>query len=220
MVTTGFSKPYIAKYSNTGTNVSYTGGMKLGRGVSLSMEVDTAEDNNFYADNVVAETESSQFTSGSATITVDGLDNDAATLAFGLKAPTNLEVGETQVEMQGYGELQAPYLGYGCVRRTQMNGTVQYWPLILPKIKFNIPGDDIATAEDQIDWQTQELTATVLRDDTTAANWKLTSAEGMDTEAEAEAAVKAFLGITDQQTLNAPAAHNEDVQTSGEEQEE
>ena len=194
MVTTGFSKPYVAKYSNTGTTVTYTSGMDLGRGVSLSLEIDTADDNNFYANNIVAETESSQFTSGSATITVDGLSNDAATMIFGLSAPENVEVGEEQVPMQGYGELNAPYVGYGCVRRTQENGVVKFWPLILPKIKFNVPSEEMATAEDQIDWQTQELTATVLRDDTAAKRWKRISTEGMDTEDEAYEVVKAILG--------------------------
>ena len=194
MVTTGFSMPYVAKYANSGTNVTYSSGMDLGRGVSLSLEIDTADDNNFYANNVVAETETAQFTSGSATITVDGLDNDAATMIFGLPEPTNLQVEETPVSMQGYGNLEAPYVGFGCVRRTQMNGVVSWWPLILPKIKFGIPSEEITTQEDQIEWQTQELTATVLRDDTAAGNWKVISAEGMDTEAEAYAAVKAFLG--------------------------
>ena len=197
MVTTGFSMPYVAQYANTGTTVTYTSGMDLARGVSLSLEIDTADDNNFYANNVLAEVETAQFTSGLATVTVDGLSNEAATLIFGLPAPTSLEVGapETTVQMQGYGEaLNPPYVGFGCVRRTQMEGKVEYWPLILPKIKFGLPSDEMATQEDQIDWQTQELTATIQRDDTTAKNWKVISAEGLDTEAEAYAAVKAFLG--------------------------
>jgi len=197
MVTTGFSMPYVAKYANTGTTVTYTSGMDLARGVSLSLEIDTADDNNFYANNVLAEVETAQFTSGSATVTVDGLSNEAATLIFGLPAPTSIEVGatETTVQMQGYGEaLNPPYVGFGCVRRTQMEGKVEYWPLILPKIKFGLPSDEMATQEDQIDWQTQELTATIQRDDTTAKNWKVISAEGLATEAEAYAAVKAFLG--------------------------
>lgn len=197
MVTTGFSMPYVAKYANTSTTVTYTSGMDLARGVSLSLEIDTADDNNFYANNVLAEVETAQFTSGSATVTVDGLSNEAATLIFGLPAPTSLAVGapETTVQMQGYGEaLNPPYVGFGCVRRTQMEGKVEYWPLILPKIKFGLPSDEMATQEDQIDWQTQELTATIQRDDTTAKNWKVISAEGLATEAEAYAAVKAFLG--------------------------
>lgn len=198
MVTTGFSKPYVAKYANTGSTVNYSSGMILARGVSLSVEIDTADDNNFYCDNVIGETESTQFTSGSATITVDGLDNDAATMIFGLPAPQSVTVDETPVQMQGYGQqMNAPYVGFGCVRRTMMNGVTQYWPYILPKIKFSLPSEEMATQEDSIDWQTQELTATIMRDDTTAANWKLISAEGMDTEAEAEAAIKAFLNITE-----------------------
>ena len=75
-----------------------------------------------------------------------------------------------------------------------MNGVVEYWPLILPKVKFGLPGDEAATQEDQIDWQTQELEATVMRDDTAAQNWKVISAEGMATEAEAYAVVVAYLG--------------------------
>lgn len=198
MVTTGFSKPYVAKYNATGQTVTYSGGLKLGRGVSLSLEIETADDNNFYADNVLAETESSNFTSGTATITVDGLDNGAATLILGLGSPQQLQVDKTPVQMQGYGQaMQAPYVGYGCVRRTQMQGKVQYWPYILPKVKFSIPGDEVETSEDQINWQTQELSATVQRDDTAAANWKLISEDGMTTEAEAEAAVKAFLNIVE-----------------------
>ncbi len=198
MVTTGFSKPYVAKYNATGQNVTYSGGMLLGRCVSLSLEVETADDNNFYADNVLAESESTNFTSGTANITVDGLENAAATLILGLGSPQPLQVNETPVQMQGYGKsMEAPYVGYGCVRRTQMQGKVQYWPYILPKVKFSIPGDEIETSEDQINWQTQELSAAVQRDDTAAANWKLISEEGMATEAEAEAAVKAFLNIAE-----------------------
>ena len=189
MVTTGFSKPYVATYANVGQTVTYTGVSSLGRGVSLSLEIDTADDNNFYADNVVAETETAQFTSGSATITVDGLDSDAATMIFGLPAAENVQVSGEQVPFQGYGEMNPPFVGFGCVRRTMMNGVTKYWPLILPKIKFGIPSEEMATQEDTIDWQTQELNATVLRDDTAAANWKYISEEGMDTEAEAETAI-------------------------------
>lgn len=194
MITTGFSKPYVAEYANTGQTVTYTGVAPLGRGVSLSLEIDTADDNNFYADNVVAETETAQFTSGSATITVDGLDSDAAAMIFGLPDPENVQVSGEQVAFQGYGEMKPPFVGFGCVRRTMMKGVTKYWPMILPKIKFGIPSEEIVTQEDTIDWQTQELTATITRDDTAAANWKYISEEGMDTEAEAETAIKAFLG--------------------------
>lgn len=195
MVTTGYSKPYVAKYSHEGTTVTYTEGMPLGRGVSLSLNIETADDNNFYADNVIAETESGKFTNGSATITVDGLSNDAATLVFGLPEPESVQVSESPVQMQGYGEaLNPPYVGYGCVKRTQDHGKVEYWPVILPKIKFAVPSEEMATQEENIEWQTQELSATIERDDTEKQNWKRVSATGFATEAEAYAVVTAILG--------------------------
>lgn len=194
MVTTGFSKPYVAKYSNTGQTVTYSGAMKLGRGVSVSVEIDTADDNNFYADNVVEETETSQFTSGTAAITVDGLEPEAAVLVYGITGEKTVTVDETPVKFQAYGDkMNPPYLGFGCVRRTMMKGVTQYWPYILPKIKINLPSEEMATQEDLIDWQTQELNAMIQRDDTEDHNWKYITEEGMDTEAEAEAAVQAFL---------------------------
>lgn len=197
MVTTGFSKPIIALYSNEGQVVTYTSPQSLGRGVNVSLEIDTADDNNFYADNALAETETASFTSGSATITVDGLENTAATAIFGLPEPTELTVQSpsTTVQMQGYGEaLNPPFVGFGCVRRTMNAGVTQYWPFILPKIKFGLPSESMATQENQIDWQTQELTATVMRDDTAAANWKVVSAEDLSSEAAAVQAINAFFG--------------------------
>jgi len=195
MVTTGFSKPYVAKYANEGTTVTYSEGMPLGRGVNLNLEVEAADDNNFYADNVIAETESGKFVRGSATITVDGLSNDAATLIFGLPEPESVQVSEAPVEMQGYGEaLNPPYVGYGCVRRTQHNGKVEFWPVILPKIKFAVPSEEMATQEENIEWQTQELSAAIERDDTAAKNWKRVSATGFPSEAEAYEVVTTILG--------------------------
>ena len=55
------------------------------------------------------------------------------------------------------------------------------------------PGLDAATQEDTIDWQTQELTANLMRDDTSNHDWKLVAAD-QSTEAEAEAVLKALLG--------------------------
>lgn len=200
-VTTGFSKPYVAKYANASGVTSYSGGLLLGRGVDVSSEIDAADDNNFYADNVIAETESTQFTSGNLTVTVDGLGNDAATLILGLPEPVALQVGEspgTSVQMQHYGKaLNAPYVGFGYVRRVMYQGVTSYIPIIHPKVKFSLPSDSAATQQDTIDWQTQELSATLMRDDTANADWKIEAAELLDTEEEAEAVIKKVLNITE-----------------------
>lgn len=198
MVTTGYSMPYVAKYTNSGATVTYDSGMKLGRGVNVSSEIEQPDDNNFYADNVLAETESAQFVSGSLTITIDGLDNDAAILLLGLPAAEDFTVDSgTTVSLQHYGKaMNPPYVGFGYVRRTMENGATKYFPVVHPKCKFSIPADSAATQEDQIDWQTQELSATLLRDDTEGADWKITSAEGLDTEDAAVAVLKKYFNIT------------------------
>ena len=195
MVTIGFSKPYVAKYSNNGTSVTYTGGMDLARGVKLSLEVKSADENDFYADNVISETDSGTFTSGTVKMTVDGLENAAASLIFGLQETESVNVGNQPVAMQGYGEAsEPPYVGVGCVRKTRMKGIDAWWPFILPKVKFALAGDEMNTQEKSIDWQTQELEGTVFRDDTTAKNWKVISAEGMASEEAAYNVLKAYLG--------------------------
>lgn len=214
MVTTGFSKPYVAKYTTTtgAAANTYTDGVLLGRGVEVSMEIDAADDNNFYADNVIAESAAAQFTSAEATVTIDGLEPEAATLILGLPAPAAFEVSEeVNVQMQAYGgTIDPPYVGFAYIRRTMMNGKTGFWPVIHPKVRFGLPSDSAATQEDQIDWQTQELSTTVLRDDTAKANWKLTAAEPLATEAEAEAVIKKYFNIADALTLKAASAPAEE----------
>lgn len=188
-VITGFSKPYVALYSASSSTVTYSGGMALARGVELQIEPESTEDNRFYADNIVAENEAGTFTGGTATITVDGLKDAANKLIYGL--PTAGSDGWTN-----YDNTQAvPYVGFGCVVRCQEDGNVSYVPLILTKIMFNEASTNAATQEENIDWQTQELTAQIFRDDTATQVWKKLGA-GVTTESAAEAKIKTFLSIT------------------------
>ena len=189
-VTTGFSLPYVAKYSNpSGTNV-FANGIKLARGVSVAVDATTVDDNNFYADNIIAETENGAVSGGTLTLTVDGLDPAARRLIYGL--PVADGDGWT-----AYGdEAVAPYMGVGFIRRTMNNGTTNYWAVVFPKCRFAFDGEDAATQEDQINWQTKELSCTFMRDDTANHNWKYVNDTAYTTEALAEAALKTFLNVT------------------------
>ena len=187
-VCTGFSKPYVAVYSNTGTSVSYSNGMELARGVNVTITPESSDDNNFYANNVAAESANGQFTGGTVDLTVDGLLTAAEKLIMGLPAAVD---GWT-----AYGASQAvPHVGLGFIVRYQSEGTVTYVPFVLPKVIFKTIGTEAATQEDEIDWQTQSLTAQIKRDDTADQNWKLVGTD-YSSEALAEAALKAKLGIT------------------------
>lgn len=188
-VTTGFSKPYVALYSANEGTVSYASGQLLARGVDVTISPESSDDNNFYADNIVAESENGRFTGGTVTLTVDGLLNATKKLIFGLPAAD--DAGWT-----AYGDdMEIPYVGIGYIARQMSDGVTTYKPTILAKCIFTQPEDSAATQEDEIDWQTQSLEATIMRGDDANHNWKF---EGNDyaTEAAAEAALKTKLGIS------------------------
>lgn len=193
-VCTGFSMPYVAKYSNVGSVVTYSGVMQLARGVSVSLSLDTTDDNVFHADNVSAETAAAIFTGGTATLTVDGLLAEAEKFILGLPETTKVPAGGAQVDVFHYGDgMEIPYVGIGFVVRYQSGGVVTYAPVVLTKARFQQPGLDAATQEESIDWQTQELTATLMRDDAASHDWKLVGADQATEEAAVEV-LKAILG--------------------------
>lgn len=188
-VTTGFSLPYVALYSNSNGTNAFSDGKQLARGVSVSVEADTVDDNNFYADNILAETENGVVSGGTLTLTVDGLDAEARRLIYGLPTATD---GWTAVG----DEATQPYVGVGFIRRTMNNGVTNYWPVVFPKCRFAFYGEEAETQEEQINWQTMELEATFMRDDTANHNWKYINDTPFTTEALAEGALKTFLDIT------------------------
>lgn len=192
----GFSAPYVGLYNNAGGTVTYAKGRRLARGVDVSLDVETSEDNEFYADNVLAESENGKFTGGNVNLTVDGLHDDAEQLIYGLPEPEEYTYGENKkVSVLNYGDdANPPYVGIGFVIAFQSDNVETFQPMVLTKGKFATHGTDAKTREKQKDWQTQALEAAIHRDDTTKHNWKKLFAE-QATEAEAIAILESFLGV-------------------------
>lgn len=185
-VTIGFSKPYVAIYDPSTQALS--NGQVLARGVSVSAEIEASDDNIFYADNQAAESDAGRFTGGTVTLTVDGLQTAAEKLIMGL--PTAGDTGWT-----AYNDDQAiPYVSIGFIVRYMSDGVESYVPFVFTKCKFAQPGIDASTMEDEIDWQTQELEASVMRGDDAKHTWREVGAS-VATEAAAEAALKTKFGI-------------------------
>lgn len=187
-VCTGFSKPYVATYSNAGSVVTYSSGQLLARGVSVNLQPESAEDNNFYADNVVAESAAGEFIGGTVELEVDGLFRDTEDLIFGAPAAVDGWVADGDAN-------NAPFCGVGFIVRWMSEGVTTYQPVVLPKVKFNIPEEERATQEDEIDWQTTTLTATLMRDDTTNKTWRYRG-DAFSSEALAEAELQEFFNIS------------------------
>ena len=195
-VCTGFSFPFVAKYAVAEGKVSFANGIPLARGVKISISPDVGDDNVFYANNAAAESEDGVFTGGTVKLTVDGLFQKAERFIYGLPEPTEVAYGENQKAMMTKHGAKAnpPYLGIGVVVRYQSAGVVTYVPLILVKSKFKTAGTEAATQEEKKNWQTQELEATLFRDDTEDADWKWVG-EDLSTEAEAVAIIKGIFAV-------------------------
>ena len=193
MVTIGYSKPYVALYNGSTGQDAYTEGMNLGGGVSYSDSIEVADDNDFYADNRVDETESGVFTSGEATITINYLSATAAKMVLGL---TNQQTVSTTKWDAYDDDTTPPDVGYGHVKKVMDGGVVQYIGFVLPRVKFALPSESAETQGESIDWQTQELTATIMRSLNGKHSWRYVTETPFDTEDEAYQAVVAFLSQT------------------------
>lgn len=193
-VITGYSMPIVAKYSFSSNTISYSNVMPLARGVEVSMDVDTGDATNFYADNTIAEAVAGQFNGATATFTVDGLKDAARTLIAGLTTTGSITVGGNTVSTVVYDDLQViPYVGIGFVVRYMENGVTTYAPVIFPKAQFSPEGLEAATQGEEVEFQTTELEATIMRADDANHSWKVI-AEDQDTEAKAVAAINAYFG--------------------------
>lgn len=198
-VITGYSKPYVALYAVSDNTVSYSGGMPLARGVSVSIDPESGDGNDFHADNVTAESVGGTFTGGTVTLTVDGLKDVARKLIMGIVTESTITVGTgttSSVKVYDYDDQQtAPYVGIGFIVRYMENGTTTYEPHIICKTVFSPEGLEAATQEEDIEFQTSELEATIMRDDSQYHRWQRI-AEAQTTEVAAENIIKNLLNIS------------------------
>ena len=193
-VITGYSLPKVALYNAGGGTPTYTSYMALARGVSVSMDLDTSDNQDFYADNMLAESAGGLFTGGTLTLTIDGLKDTARKLIMGLPTAGTVTVGGESVNVYDYDDrMSIPYVGVGFVVRVMENGVTSYVPYVLTKVIFDVEGLDAETQGEDIAFQTTELSASITRDDSTNHRW-MRLGEAQDTEADAEAVIAAILG--------------------------
>ena len=199
-VTTGFSYPFVALYSASGTTVTYTSGQALARGVDVTLSPESSSDNIFYADNRQAENAGNKITGYSLSLTVDGLHQAAEKLILGL--PNADGSGWTAI---GGDSQEVPYCGVGWLTRYMEDGVTSFVAYLCSKVKFNAIEKAASTQEDEIDWQTQSLEAAGFKSDSSEGEFYKMSEEfkvgaTYTTEAAAEAAalaaLKTALGVT------------------------
>lgn len=192
----GLSKPYFAIYSQNGGKVSYANGAIVGKAVSMDMSLDGGDTNILYADNGAAESANS-FGGGTLTLGTDDLlpAPMVAMLGASEEAISNAAVKTEGAKWIKFDDDQeTPYVGFGAIAKKQVNNQTKWVAIIYPKIQFQNLGDSFTTQGETIEWQTPEITATLMRDDTEKHEWRRMSSP-LDAEAEAEALIKSFLSI-------------------------
>lgn len=195
-VITGFSHPCVALYNSPGGPGTYTNGMIAARGVSMDVTVETADANDFYADNAVVESESGIFAAGELALVLDGMHPKAERFVLGLPEPRSVTVGEKTIELAGTGtSANPPYVGVGSVVEYTSGGVKIYVPVMFTKGKFRQTGMGAKTREGSTEWQTQSMTVDLHRDDTELHNWKEVGPD-CTTEAEAIEILHALLAVT------------------------
>lgn len=193
MATIGVSKPYYGVYKNTDGVISYTGGAVFAKAVEFNATIESSDDNNLYADNMIAESDRS-FAGGTISVTTDEISQTAAAAILGITADTITIGTETNISELVYDDdMAAPDLGFGIIIKKKVSGVDKYRAVFFHKIKFNIPEDAAVTQGETIEWQTPKIDGIIMRDDSAKHGWK--SEVTVDTEATAIAYLKQKLGI-------------------------
>ena len=160
-----YSKATIANGVVTG----YAGVQTMGKAISASFEPSTPDDNPLYANNAVAENDSSGASGGTLTRTLDRLTQDAAADLYGLTVEdVEVTVGETpgtQVEgtaLKYTGTEQSAPVGVAFIRQNQVDGVRNHEVILYRRVTFSMPADNAQTMGESIEWQTPEISGTVM----------------------------------------------------------
>lgn len=151
-----------------GIVTGYTGGVQqMGKAISASFEQNDPDNNPLYANNAVAENDSSSGSGGTLTLTLDRLTQDAAVDLYGLAKKTSTVVvdGETYTGT-GFdfsGDEQSQPVGVAFIKWNQVNDDRgNHEVVIFANVTFGMPSIDAQTMGETIEWQTPEIEGTVV----------------------------------------------------------
>ena len=161
---------YYSKATITnGVVTGYAGVQTMGKAISASFEPSTPDDNPLYANNAVAENDSSGASGGTLALTLDRLTQEAAADLYGLTVEdVEVTVGDTpgtQVEgtaLKYTGNEQSAPVGVAFIRQNQVDGVRNHEVILYRRATFSMPADSAQTMGESIEWQTPEIEGTVM----------------------------------------------------------
>ena len=188
MANIGLSQPYYAKYSETSGVVTYSDVTKLGKATEVDLSLDNKDPEKLYADNGPAES-LNLFSGATVTLGIDELSLEVAADILGMTAPS----GTGGITFAA--DAVAPYVGLGFIVKKVYEGEVKYRVIVLYKCQFKPVDFSISTQGETVEFQTPELEAEVLKDDTATPKWQFW--QDFNSESAALTALKTALGYTE-----------------------
>ena len=167
MAKTGMYGVYYAKaVVKDGIVTGYTGGVKMmGKAISADFSPSTPDDNPLYANNGVAENDSSGASGGTLKTTLDRLTMEAAADLFGLEVTEVVfKVGEETVKGKSLdytGMEQSAPVGVAYIRENQEDNVRSHEVVYYRRAVYSMPNEKAQTKGEKIEWQTPELEASV-----------------------------------------------------------
>lgn len=202
---TGLSYLLIApyKYDEATDKVTYGEGHITARMAEYKLDVEVEEDNNCYLDNQVAETVAGRMKSANLTVNTGEFTPEMSKMLLAAK-----EIKETvgTKEYKGIAfddDMKSPAVGAGLIEEHVYHGEYFYRAFLFPKTVYHIPAGAATTRGESIDWQTQELSSTIMRsdeketDDTPALHHPWEKFWDCETESEAIALLKQVLNVSE-----------------------
>lgn len=153
---------YAKAIVQDGIVTGYTGGVKtMGKAISAEFTPNTPDSSPLYANNGIAENDSSGASGGTLSLTLDRLAQEAAADLYGLTvSEVTVEVNGESVKGNGLKytglEISAP-VGIAFIREHQEGGARKHEVVIYRRATFNMPTTSAQTKGETIEWQTPEI---------------------------------------------------------------
>lgn len=205
MAITGVSSSFYAKYKENDGTPTYEGGGKFARMTNIENTV-TANETELYSDDGLEDADYS-FSRGALKIDVSDLEDGVVSDITGAKLVERKVGDETVQEIIYDDEQEESELGFGFVIEKKKKGVYSYRAIVLPRIKFKMPGVTAATRGKTLSFQTRTVEAVVHRDHSEKRCWKREAT--LSKKETAISYIKELLNITEAQQAAQQASQEE-----------
>lgn len=177
-----------------GSAVTYGTGLVVGRAVSGELELERNDDNNFYADDAIAESDTGSVSGGTLTVEVDHITPQIRETVLGF---VKVEGTSDNPNVDWLTDAPSNPGGCGFIYVERYRGNVEYIAYWFPKVQFAVGTESFATKGESIEWAGHSLTGTLMAvyPDATGAARVMGVPEHFNTYAAAEAWLNSMAGV-------------------------